>query len=556
MSPTFRAFFGCVVAVPLMLVLGLPGWIYAVHGFGLWPDEVAGFIDSWWTIWQRFDAVTIAQTFWGVLNGRTAPFSQNGPVVLMVLSTLVGVVAAACGLTAPSVNPRVLGGNQLGGARWATDKELAACKRGIEIGLSTRTREPVRLLLESNILSFAPPRAGKTSGLLLPNLVGAGPGAWFGPAVVIDPKGEVYRMVAERRRQLGRKVVCLDPFGIAGGNDRWNPFSGMKPNQALAVSRMIGAMLVEIGENNQYFRQRSTMALRGTIIALLARGETTPADVRDVFINYEALVDLTTGSDDPNVKACREFLAKEPRVYEQITSTAETAFEWLQDEALVDASSSSTFTMEEVARGHADLFIILPTGNNDVLAPWLRLVFGELFAAARRRRQPGDQRVVVFVDEAAVLQRFGQLSEALGELPGYGISLWTFWQTRGQIEERYGKPGLGTFFGTAQITTLSDLTPTLVQEAADWSAAVGSRTEAVSTVNQTGKDNARGSSQTPHRVPLMHPEDVTTMDEDELLAFVRVSGKQRPAILKKIRPHREKRFEGTYVNTHSSPTAG
>lgn len=556
MTPSFRAFLGFLVAIPLMLVCGLPGWIYAVHGWGSWPDPITGFVDFWWATWLRFDIVTIAKTLWIVLGGRTTALLHNGPLALMALSTLVVVVATACALTAPSVNRRVLKDDQLGGSRWATDKELNSARRGIEIGLAPHTHEPVRLPLESNVISFAPPRTGKTSGLVLPNLVGAGEGAWFGPAVVIDPKGEVYRMVVERRRALGRKVICLDPFGLAGGYDRWNPFVGIEPGQASVISRMIGAMLVETGETNIYFRQRATMALRGAIIALLQRGKTIPADVRAVFGDYSALLSLSSDNENASVKALRQFLAKDPKVYEPVLSTAETAFDWLQDEAMIDASSSSTFTMEEVARGHADLFIIVPTGNNEVLAPWLRLVIGELFAAARRRRQPGDERVVVFVDEAAVLQRFNQLAEALGELPGYGMSLWTFWQTRGQIEERYGKPGLETFLGTAQVTTLSDLSAALVQEAADWSAAVGARTEAVSTVSQSADNSARGSSQTPQRVPLLQPEGVTSMADDELLAFFRVNGRRRPAILKKTRPFEEKRFEGTYVNIHTSPIAG
>jgi type IV secretion system protein VirD4 len=553
MTSSSRAVVGFLVLVPLVLLTGLPGAVYMIHGFGIWPPAAGKFVTSWWQAISHFDVLAIVQILWEVLRGRSEIFAGQGSQILAILTVLTAVIILAYALLAPAINRKVLDG-QLGDARFATDEELAKARRGIEIGLSPRGGRPVRLPLEGNAISFAPPRTGKTSGLILPNLVSAEAGSWFGPVIVIDPKGDLYRMTAERRRSLGRKVVCLDPYNLAGGTDRWNPFVGVPASQASTISRMIGALLVETGDSNLYFRQRATMALRGAITALLLEGPTTPAEVRDLFIDRAALLHLISESANSSVRALRELLAMDEKVWAPIMSTAETAFDWLQDEAMVDVSSDSTFTLEEVARGHADLFIVVPTDLGETLAPWLRLAVSELFAAARRHRHPGDERIVAFVDEAAVLRRFGQLSEALGELPGYGISLWTFWQTRGQIEQHYGKPGLGIFLGTAEITTVSDLSPTLVDEALDWSAAVGSRTEAVSTVSQSGKDGKSGTSQAPQRVPLMQPEAVTSMDADDLLAFIRVRGKRRrPALLKKVRPHTEPRFKNTYKRATVSP---
>lgn len=424
MTASVRSVVGCLLAIPLMLVLGLPGAVYVLHGFGQWPNEADGFVSQWWQNLWTLDFFAAAEVIWEVLKGQSVLFGQQGAGILAALTVLTAILILAYALTAPATETRAVNGPQ-GKARFATEQELARAKRGIEIGLAPRTRRPVRLPLEGNALSFAPPRTGKTSGLILPNLIGAEKDSWFGPVVVIDPKGELFRMTGKRREALGRKVVCLDPYNLAGGLDRWNPFIRVAPTQASTISRMIGAVLVETGETNLYFRQRATMALRGAITALLLEGETTPAAVRDLFIDRAALIDFIADSQNSSVKALREFLMLDEKVWAPIMSTAETAFDWLQDEEMVTASTTSTFAMEEVARGHADLFIVVPTELSETLAPWLRLVVGELFAAARRRREPGDERVVVFVDEAAVLRRFGQLSEALGELPGYGVSVWS-----------------------------------------------------------------------------------------------------------------------------------
>lgn len=553
MTANVRAIIALLVITPLMLVMGLPALVYAIHGLGIWPPGADGFIDNWWRHWARFDLAGIARALWTILSGQSALFGTSGAAMLMLLTIITAVLVLAYALTAPTQRRTVAGG-QLGKARFATNKELAAARRGIELGLAPCSKQPVRVALEGNALTFAPPRTGKTSGLILPNLVGADRHVWQGPAIVIDPKGELYRMVADRRRSMGRRVLCLDPYGIAGGTDRWNPLAGITPSQTADLSRMIGAMLVETGETNLYFRQRATAVVRGALVNLLEDGPTTPEAVRDLLLDKEDLIDRSAAGNSLSVRVLRDILAMDERASAPILSTAQTAFDWLQDGAMENVSGTSTFALEEVVRGQADLFIVVPTDNGDLLAPWLRLVLGEVFAAARRRRQPGDDRVVLFVDEAAVLKRFGQLMAALGELPGYGLSIWSFWQTRGQIKEHYGEAGLETFLGTAEITTVSDVSPTLTEEAASWSAAIGSQTEAVETVNQMAGQGSGGTSRTPQRLPLMQPEAVSAMTMDELLAFIRVrDGIRRPTILKKNRPHIDSRFAGTYVSTSKSP---
>ena len=140
-----------------------------------------------------------------------------------------------------------------GDARWATGGERAAMKKGLEFGLDRETGKPIRVAVEGNILSVAPPRRGKTSGLMIPNLVVADKNAWDGPAVVIDPKAEAFLAVAERRRALHRCVRCLDPMNLCGGTDRWNPLEGLDPTNIVYLQRVARALLPPaISEENAY----------------------------------------------------------------------------------------------------------------------------------------------------------------------------------------------------------------------------------------------------------------------------------------------------------------
>ena len=71
--------------------------------------------------------------------------------------------------------------------------------------------EPVLHTGDGHLITLARTGAGKGVGCIIPALL-----RYPGPAIVIDPKGENYQVTARRRRELGQKVLLLDPFGVTG----------------------------------------------------------------------------------------------------------------------------------------------------------------------------------------------------------------------------------------------------------------------------------------------------------------------------------------------------
>ena len=72
---------------------------------------------------------------------------------------------------------------------------------------------------DSHLLSVAPTGAGKGRSLVIPALL-----SHPGPTLTIDLKGENYQVTARYRRELGHRVVALDPFRIVVANpDALNP---------------------------------------------------------------------------------------------------------------------------------------------------------------------------------------------------------------------------------------------------------------------------------------------------------------------------------------------
>lgn len=107
-----------------------------------------------------------------------------------------------------------------------------------------------------------------------------------------------------------------------------------------------------------------------------------------------------------------------------------------------------------------------------------------------------------------VLGRFDAILQGSGELPGYGISLWTFWHTRQQMIETYGPHGAATLIGTAEVVNLFNLPAAEPDEIEHWSKAIGTYTGVrVATARdpQTGRVT---EARTPEAVRLVPAADL------------------------------------------------
>jgi type IV secretion system protein VirD4 len=439
----------------------------------------------------------------------------------------------------------------LGSARFANAAERRRMSEGLELGRDPETGRPVRISVQGTLATIAPPRKGKTSGLLIPNLAFPEAQSWGGPAVVLDPKGEVYRAVAARRRALGRRVICLDPMGLAGGSDRWDPLRGRNPDDVLYLQSTALALLPEAsgdGEASAYFRNRAVDLITGAMLVALRLPESRSViEVQDLITDegrfLGCLQQYVCNWPEPAAYAAMEILQADPKTKDPIKSTALQAFQWLADRRMRDLVGASTFQLSDLSSGEVDLFVAVPTEYKAVLAPFLRWLLSDLFASVRRQRPV--ERVMIFVDEAAVLGRFEALLTAAGELPGYGASLWTMWQDRAQLVGLYGEAGADVLLNTAEVVTVFDMPAVDPDESERWSRALGDYTAFVET-RTTPTGEAKGSpssTRASQGVRLMTKEALVAMPGDELLVFPNSGAHTRhPLRLKKTVAHTDARF--------------
>lgn len=566
-TSTFRdvTLFGVValvVAIPTLL-LGFLVAEVAVHGWNVdaWPPEAVP-PGVWIDRIATFQILGIIREFALMMTGNHPAFPGGGfwPGVLMLVLWFIATMVFAMPRKDPSWrDPNTL----FGAARLARPAETAAMRKGFEIGYARDKQQPLRIDVEGNLLSIAPPRSGKTSGLIINNLlVPDGDRSWNGPAVVIDPKGEVYKAVGDRRRALGRTVYVIDLRRGSLGSNQWNPMVSLPTDDTLGLMRVARALVPEMTGESLYFRERAVTLLAGIFaVALLdAKKEERPATPGDVeqLLNdeREAFARTEPYLDNALVRALRSDLLLDERIRGSIISTAKLGIQWLLDEYLRTLTSKAQLDIEAVARGNADLFVIVPTEHFQTMAPLLRWLLSDLFTAVRRSRRQDDPRLTLFIDEAASLGGFEQLSVALGELPGLGLSIWTFWQSRSQIAKHYGEAGADIFGATAEFSTFSDIGGLETSSADFFSRLLGETTVDVPGESQQrqGNQTTTGQSAGKQATRLVSPGDIPTFTANALVLIPNSRRyAKRPIRLEKIRYFEEKRFEGLFTDV---PPAG
>lgn len=517
------------------------------HGLdpALWPSQVEA-PARWFRAFAEFDSGWIGSRYWEIAIGRSDAFAGGGHSLATVIVFMpLALMIAYLPFGRPPAQQRDATG-VFGDARFASSDELSRMTRGLELGRDPGTGAVVRVAVQGTLATIAPPRKGKTSGLLIPNLAYPEPQSWGGPAVVIDPKGEVYRSVAARRRALGRRVVCLDPLDLVGGKDRWNPLKDRDPSDVLYLQHTALALLPEASGDSEaaaYFRNRAVDLIVGAMIVALHYEKRSVAAVQMLLSNEEKLIGLLKKLGTiPAALSALEILEADPKTKDPVKSTALQAFQWIADQRLRRLVSDSTFDLADLSSGAIDLFVAVPPEHKRVLAPLLRWLLSDLFTSVRRNRP--SQRIIIFIDEAAALGKFDEILTASGELPGYGASLWTMWQDRSQIVGLYGQAGADTILNTAEIVTIFDVPAVDPYEAERWSRAVGQYTARVESLTRPAEGaGSRTISSSSQAAPLMTKEALTAMPSTDLIVFPN-SGSllKHPMRLHKTMAHTDARF--------------
>lgn len=391
---------------------------------------------------------------------------------------------------------------------------------------------------EGHVCVIAPTRSGKGVGIVIPTLH-----TWPDSVVVMDIKGENFRLTAGRRKQLGSAILKFDP--TSADSCHFNPLEeiprrtsdewGYVDNIATSLldPRGRGAALDSHWDRQGvgwvgaalchllYSEQDKT--LRG--LAHLISGFDPAADKGGNMIKtLERIRDTHHLPSGPHPDVAREMqmmLDKSPNERSGIISTVQGFLKIYRDPLIAQATSRSDFRIADLMNHEqpVSLYLVIPVQDMDRLQPLLRLMLNQIAKGLTPRMEGQKPRwkLLLMLDEFCVLGHMELLSKMLPFVPGYGIRACVVAQNLTQIEAAYGRdqPIVQT------CETLLALTPNRndIQTAEFLSKLAGDTT--VIERHRSWSSSGKSTSEQKTRRALITPGEVLELPTTKVLVFKR-----------------------------------
>jgi type IV secretion system protein VirD4 len=298
---------------------------------------------------------------------------------------------------------------------------------------------------DGSIVTIAPPGSGKTQCNVFPNLV-----QWRGPAIVLDISGDIYEHTAGWRAANVGPVYKFNPLHPEDSH-KYNPLTFVRnePDYVWEDSRLLAEMMiVPSGAADPFWENEARTVLTAAIAYVCYSNE--PAERP-----MHAVLDVLFGGDPWNDMLLGLKMAIDVRVMVQHSTSLSGMNEKTLSSVLQTARSSlGAWTGERVARvtarsdwNPADLrsganptiYISVQPNEVEAYLSLLRVFIGQHIRVLTGGAVPPRTAppILVMLDELPRLRFMAPVDEALNIGRKYGLRLWMFAQSIGQLQNSY-----------------------------------------------------------------------------------------------------------------------
>jgi len=344
---------------------------------------------------------------------------------------------------------------------------------------------------ERSTLVLGPPRSGKTSSLVIPNILLSD-----GPVVSTSTKPDVMRATASSRSCDGWAFL-YDPSGDVDcprSVERvgWSPITTAKSWDAAVVTAdaMVGASrLLASRSGEHHWSERAGALLSALLHAAALEGLSMPDVLHwiDRHNGAPALEILVSGAgeDAPATDLLAGIVATDPREQSGIWSTASGVLSAYRTHGALDSTHLPPLDFEAFCDGRHTLYICSTGRRQRQFAPLVVATIGDVrdVAYARARDEQGGPPTLLALDEVANIAPLPDLPAMVSEGAGQGLLVLACLQDLSQARSRWGPAAdgfLSLFGATVVLQGIAD-TSTL----RDISALAGDREVATTTVSRT-----------------------------------------------------------------------
>ena len=500
---------------------------------------------------------------WRQLHAHTAHAAQVRQLVTLEAWTapLMALVLAAKPLLALTAGlGRLRPGTGHGSARLASGRELRALRPrrgGAGLRLGTVGARAVALPekeVYEHVLVVGPPGSGKSSGLILPNIL-AERGARS--LVIVDPKSELLALSrgAVSRHSEVWVVNFLDPEGSHG----YNPLAMV--HDYLSAEAFAECWITNTGRSSRepFWDNAAKQLIVAAVLHLRAERTGAPptlADLAAFFTRQDAetiTAVLGASGSDPARECATSFLAsmqKNDKLLGSVFTELPPRFSILQDPRV--RATTSRHQVSFARLGQRDgrpvaLYLALERTMAPLLKPLSACFFMQLFEALIRvaDASPGGylpRPVLGMLDEFGNIGAIPDMARWMSTVRSARIGFLLAVQDLAQLGAIYGREGRQII--VTDCATKIALARTSADDAEWFSRGAGTATVLSHTAGDSRKrgdrlarGGSRGMSETGRA--LLTPGEVTRMAEDTMLVL---SGNRQPMLVRQRRWYQDRRL--------------
>jgi type IV secretion system protein VirD4 len=279
---------------------------------------------------------------------------------------------------------------------WVPSKE--ACEQflaSVRVGRKA-TLHPalVRMPNAVHTAVFAPTGVGKGVSCVIPFLLTSSEST-----VVVDFKGENFRLTAEHRRKVfGHRIAVLDPFKVVSqAHQTFNPLDFITKDSPTAIDEcrdLAEALVIRTGQEKDPHWADSGEAFISALIALVVYyGEPNDRSLQTVRTllsspeKLEMAIKLMCSSDAWNGMLARmgnQLTHYKDKELGSTLTTTNRFLRFLDTPAVAESTKASSFDPADLRKGKLTVYLILPPEHMRAQSPLLRMWIGSLLRAVVR----------------------------------------------------------------------------------------------------------------------------------------------------------------------------
>ena len=447
-----------------------------------------------------------------------------------------------------------------------------AKRRGILLGQwGGRPSAPlIGWSLEGSAITVAPPRAGKGATIAL-NLLSPDYRGFEGSTVTIDPRGELWCIAARRRRELGRRVLLLDPFGVAAKHKEdfaechlpdvrtatYNPLAFIREDEGLAVrdiNVLLDALLTPprpgAHENSRHFYESARAIVAGYMAWVRFKEPPKKRSLKTLHKMLSASPEAREGfaaafrKEEPFAGGLSRIaverqaqVGKEEGGSNFTTVANQLAF--LNYPELIANTATSSFDPMMLAKGDTDLFVVAPEETIEHVKGWLRLWVAIPNAVAGI--EPLKRDLLIVIDEMPRIGFLKPVMDGYTMAAGKGVHFWCFAQSISALDSSWGKEHRKTLLHLAELVQVLGFPRTDAEGAEELSRAIGTATFEGRTESKSGTiaesrivtANTQwqaGESTSLVRERLVTPDELMTLGPDRQYVIAAAKDMPRDAL--------------------------